>query len=153
MFRCLRKLLTQLGYTIGGHCLKSDGLREDRRSTMNSTKPKNQFTQRLEECYYDEAVVDKCKTSRVHEEAGSEQQEHANQARYAVVCLENHPVLSIANLQSVVDSWSVTWALAIKHPCIPRVRIAWKLSLKYLNVLLRTSATRLIQSQQQPYLN
>ena len=40
VFHCLSKVLIKIGYTCGGHGVKSEGLREDPHSTLNSSKPR-----------------------------------------------------------------------------------------------------------------
>ena len=97
------------------------------------------------------AMVDQVQTSCVHE--GAESEQTARKRKSSIrrgVSFEYHPVLSRANLQSAVDSWSVNWAAAFEHHGFPSARIAWKLSLKPLVVRLRACAMRLIQSQHSP---
>ena len=123
-----------------------------RRSTQNNgihQKTENQLIQRFEQKNYDETVVDKCK--RLVFTMGPRVNSKKTQVKHTSWCVfEYHPVLSRANLQSAVDSWSVNWAAAFEHHGFPSARIAWELSLKPLVVRLRACAMRLIHSQHSP---
>ena len=112
-------------------------------------KPRVSSSRDLKRKNYDETVVDMCKNLVFTK--GPRVNSKKTQTTHTSWCVfEYHPVLSRANLQSVVDSWSVNWAAAFEHHGFPSARIAWKLSLKPLVVRLRACAMRLIQPQHSP---
>ena len=121
VFHCLSKVLIKIGYTCGGHGVKSEGLREDPHSTLNSSKPRISSSRALKSMSAMKTVVDNCTNLEFTTRLGVKSKSRSIRRG---VSFEYHLVLSRANLQSVVDRWSVTGADAVE-----------------------ASATRLIQSQ------